>query len=379
MFERLKSWYRKLPCPIRWDVRLTLIGYYGARNIGDDLMLDGLIRQFEESDSISKIYVFSGASYYARNGNKTSFVTPNMRLYRLRKLYAVLVSRCVIWGGGTCLYEASDNMGLTDIARWQLLAHFMRTRFAFLGIGIGDVSSDEIKKSISSILNAADYICFRENDSLMRAKEVFHCRQPCALGGDLVFLRNWESSCSHGRENRKLEKISFSGVLGIDVRHIDKYASLLLRCIEQNGSTIYFLPAHQGNHNDNNLHRLIANRLPADSFVICEWNSPDDYLVILSKMNFHIGMRLHSIILADLLCIPNLAISYSPKVESYIKKSGVLPELRLTNLDANMGLNQIEAIIERYWGMKESLQQFIEAEKMSAQTSVERLQRWCEA
>lgn len=360
-------------------MKLTLIGYYGAQNIGDDLMLDGLIRYFEKSDSISKIYVFSGANYYVTHGTKTTFITPNKRLYRLRKLYATLMSRCVIWGGGTCLYEAADNTGLSDISHWQQLAHSFRARFAFLGIGIGAVSTVEIKQKISCILNAADYICFRENDSLVRAMEEFDCIQSSKLGGDLVFLQNRESAASGGRDVSQLKKISFSGVLGTDKRFVEKYVSLLLNCIEQSGSTIYFLPAHQGSHNDNDFHRLIAKRLPAGSYVICEWGSPDDYLEMLSKMDFHIGMRLHSIILADLLGIPNLAISYSPKVESYIRKSDVLPELRLTNLDADVSHQRIAVILKSYWGEKVKLKKFIEAENVLARTSVEQLEKWCES
>lgn len=357
-------------------MRLVLIGYYGAHNIGDELMLDGLIQYIENSPSVRRLYVFTGANYYSKRGKKTLFISPKMRLYRLRKVFAVLLSRCVIWGGGTCLYEASNNIGLFDIRRWQLLAHALRAKFAFLGIGIGSVCKDEIRSSISEILNTSDYTCYREEDSFNRASREFSSQKIAHVGGDLVFL----GDVARSRESAKQlpKKISFSGVMGAADNYVEVYAKMLRSCINKFGSKIYFLPAHEGDGNDNILHELIAKYLPKESVVMCKWDKPDEYIETMRKMDFHVGMRLHSVILADLLAIPNVAISYSPKVESYINKSNYLSSLRLRKIGEHIELNEIQIILSQYQANLDELSQFMRLEKEAAQDSVNRLLAWCQ-
>src|SRR3712207_6863944 len=41
---------------------------------------------------------------------------------------------------------------------------------------------------------------------------------------------------------------------------------------------------------------------------IYSWKHPEEFIEILSQMDFHIGNRLHSLILADILGVPNIGI-----------------------------------------------------------------------
>ena len=56
--------------------------------------------------------------------------------------------------------------------------------------------------------------------------------------------------------------------------------------------------------------------------VATDYQTLDDLFVLLSNIDVLISMRLHPILLASLVYTPSISISYSPKVEIFMKKLG---------------------------------------------------------
>lgn len=349
-------------------MRLTLLGYYGFRNIGDDLMLLNLLDYFSSKSDVERISVYCREKYYPEKA-KVRYVS-NCGIDRLLLPVELVSADHVLWGGGTCLYDSGDISGMRWLKRQQNIARLGRGRFSFLGIGIGDLGSSEALNLAKSILAGTSFAYFREEASMQFAREALSYRNGACVGGDLFLLSSERYS-----EGPKVERsgnlgsISFSGLHGLDESSAELYGHVLSGIVKQYGSTIHFLPAHQGEADDSVFHRKVASHLPKDSYVLHTWERPNDYISTLATMDFHIGMRLHSVVCADLLGIPNLAISYAPKVKLYVDKSGILPDARVVSMNDSSVVERITPIFQLYRRPDE----FLLAESMKARECLDKL------
>jgi polysaccharide pyruvyl transferase WcaK-like protein len=305
-------------------MKIVLIGYYGFHNLGDDLMLQGILNALEGVEVISNVYVLVKDHYYKAQSAKVRFIKIHGLLSKLRLVYCIAISRFIMWGGGTCLYESrsGDNAGLRFLCRLETIAKWLRSRFVFWGIGIGSVYTQKGKKLTCKILNMAHRVNFREEESLRAAIALAGNNAKFDVGGDLFFLNAFSP---RSKRITRPAKISFSGIYSYkdDNAIVRCYAGILDKLAHDLSARIYFIPFHQGEKNDNEFHRAIARNMKNINYEIFEYDEPLLCLNKMEAMDFHIGMRLHSIIAADCLRVPSIAINYSPKVRFYVEQSAL--------------------------------------------------------
>ena len=86
-------------------------------------------------------------------------------------------------------------------------------------------------------------------------------------------------------------------------------------------------------------------------------------------MDFHIGNRLHSIIAADLIGVPNIGIgSTGSKIDNYIIKTQTLSSQRVVDFMEPFSLEKVETILTHYKQPKA----FILQESQAAQEGVQK-------
>lgn len=358
-------------------MRVFLFGYYGFRNLGDDLMLLGLVQSLEKHPKVSGIAIFAREDYYA-------FASPKVKVYRcdlkgwrgilsrLKGYLRMLSSQLVVWGGGTCLYESDEAGvdGLKRLARNVSLAGLFRVPYVFLGVGIGSIRSDPAREYLSRILKGSALLFFRDRQSLDCALKALPAA-PVREGGDLVFLvRDLKRG---GRPaGAGIRSIAFCGTFyhGASDQLASRYAFFLARLCAELKAVVHFIPFHGGERNDNVFHRKIARSLPADSVVLHDYAAPLDTLALLKSMDFLIGFRLHSVIAADLLGVANIAVEYSPKVRYYVSKSGVLEQERLFQPGQEITPAQVQRLFRSYHDSNRVLDRFLEQERAASEESV---------
>lgn len=329
-------------------------------NIGDDLMLDSILSTFVTDPSIESITVFCNTNYF-QSSPKTRFIsstTPG----KIAKLIALYQADLVCWGGGTCVGEQNDNSGIYRLLQIVKICERLKVPFAFLGIGIGTVTSNAIKNIALDILNRASFISFRDDESLTVARNVLGFRRACVNCGDLASL-GWKKRNLLPRQNVWQGEISFSGVLGQAPEVAEHWGKQLANLVTDIGVRVNFLPAHTKKTDDNEFHQQIAAYLIPDSYKIHSLATPFEFIPLLAGMDFHIGMRLHSVIIADILGIPNIAVEYSPKVAFYLRKSGSPINNRLVQ---PLGVIESESVQSVYKNYKQPIE-FLDAEEESAQ------------
>lgn len=128
-------------------MNILLLGYYGKKNIGDDLFLNQLIGYFSEKNKIDNIFVFCESNYYDIVSNKVVFFETG-RLSQAEKDDIVFKSDRIAWGGGSLNLESKP----LDLLKLQARSQSMGKRFCFLGIGLEslDTLPPAIKKIFAS-------------------------------------------------------------------------------------------------------------------------------------------------------------------------------------------------------------------------------------
>lgn len=326
-------------------MNILLMGYYGQRNIGDDLFVKQLSNYFSRRSDVVNIFILCKEEYYPKNSEKVTFYCEE-KLSKLQKLLLILKSDRIFWGGGTL--NIRDRP--TNLLRIQFLSRLMGKKFGFLGIGLEAVDA-EVQEESYNIFQKSSLLYLRDRSSYDIASNYFENKEAISLGGDLAFIDlNIYHNYIQSKTNNQLQNISFSGKFWWGEGRGEFYANQLLPVIEKYNSVIHLLPGHVGTErNDNQFHERLKKYLPQQNYQLHSWEEPEEFIEILSTMDFHFGNRLHSIILADILGVPNIGIDrVGSKIGNYIEKTNLLVEERRVDFMEEIGLDRIERILNQY-------------------------------
>ncbi|WP_103866239.1 polysaccharide pyruvyl transferase family protein [Aquimarina sp. I32.4] len=341
--------YRKSYC---------LFGYFGFKNFGDDLMLVNALNHLDLIKRNNTYIVFVAEDYYSEQKAFTSFKNIKVKYIRLTPLinyiciyYYAFISREAFWIGGTSLYESSaanlDGIVWLNkvINKFQLFGK----NFSFCNIGIGDFTSEKGLNLYKQIVNKSKRFSCRDHVSLMKLKNFFPEKPNVFEGGDLACLL--ESSFF----NRDPKSIVFCGHFQYqDDESVVETYSAILNDICKGKEKVLFMPMHQGTQSDNQFHNKVSQKLTTPFEII---NYSDDLFKYMSQAKIVISMRLHGLVLADILGIPNIGISYHDKVSIYIKSTNTLVEYRNKKVKENISIETIQKVISNYKKPTEFLNQ----------------------
>lgn len=298
-------------------IRVLVIGYFGRKNIGDDIMLRGFTKLLMEMGENIRVAV---AVHDEKNiTEKVDGCFYFETSERFEYIKQIAQSNYVIWAGGTCLYDSGTekgNRGLRDLHRIQVLSKIFRSKFVFFGVGIGGVT-DKVRPLIARLIDSAEFVFFRDRRSLSLSNSL-SVGTDIKLTGDLAFTMLPEL-LSYDRVRKTKGYVTFSGVY--DQAEPEKAAVLLNTYCRENSLKVVFLPCHEGDRSDDLFHEKVSFFLDVEYERVSSLNVKR-FCETLANSNFHFGVRLHSIVLADMFGVPNIAFSYSPKVRSYIEETG---------------------------------------------------------
>ncbi|OKH49281.1 polysaccharide pyruvyl transferase [Calothrix sp. HK-06] len=330
-------------------MNILLMGYYGYRNVGDDLFVKQLINYFTEKKQVKNIFIICEENYYQTDSHKVSFFLSS-KLSKIKKLLLILKSDCLIWGGGTLNINGKPD----NLLRMQNIVKMTGKRFCFLGVGLEAIESGQAGTS-AKIFQNANLLYLRDNNSYELARQELKPVNTYCLGGDLAFLdvNLYEPFVKKENKSKQIKNISFSGKFWWGDGRAEFYAKQLMPLIKEFNSVIHLLPAHGGEErNDNKFHKLMLQYLPKENCQIHSWNKPEDFVEILSQMDFHFGNRLHSIIIADILGVPNIGIdnyvSKNSKIKNYIDKTNMLSLNRMFDFMEPIDIDNIKKIFQEY-------------------------------
>jgi len=280
------------------------IGYYGRNNIGDDLMLKVL---YKEPSS----YVFlQGENHYNFINPEKQILLSQKPLQKLfQKVYNLVhlkIKGCnqVVFGGGTQFSSNSKIFTQIDIFIFILICRILRIKVSAASIGIGALSKKNI--FIVFALNLISQISVRD---LTSSKKLIGCNIKHKVVADLVY----DLDLKRKKTEKKFTLITATGpVLKLNDRYTQNFYRFLETYLKRKDENIIYCIFQKGE--DEYLYEPLKMKYP--NLEILELSSSVEQIeTVFSKVKQVVGMRYHSLILADIFDVPFKGFSYDDKVK----------------------------------------------------------------
>jgi len=307
---------------------IFLSGYYGYGNLGDDIFLYVLIREFLRSLPTRKIFVLTSSAdrlpfevmkVVMKNKDRVEIRTiQSSKIHQYLLLLKGYSKKFVIFGGGTFLYDDVD-VQVKNLWIKSLLTTYSRiVGSKIIGLGIGCDSLKHKSSAVYSrkILKNMDKVYFRDKTSFENAKKLYNCGYYKVIP-DLAYLLYPDVTIIR---NEKKDKESFTVGLNLathsnDEKTID-WAISLMEKLKDSFQKVKIITAQNNQKSQEwKIRNVLLHRYPNTEEVRYLGNL-SVFLRELSECDIVIGSKLHVVIAAHLLGIPCIALSYQQKVRS---------------------------------------------------------------
>jgi len=223
-----------------------------------------------------------------------------------------------ILGGGGLFNDLSLKAGIIwGMQAFQALK--MHKPLIIYGQSVGPLN-DIGKFLVKKIFSRAKFIGVRDEDSATELKKL-GINTEIIVTPDLAF----RLEVNPGHQPEPTVIISLRQLESFTANTIKEFADFCNWLIEERKYSIKFIDFQQGGLGDLNLHAKIISQIRQKNSVIHLYKplNSAELLEHFNNSDFVFAMRMHAIICAMKTCKPFLAISYSRKINSLIKDSGM--------------------------------------------------------
>jgi len=302
--------------------RIVISGYYGFNNIGDESILKAVVDNLKERIADIEITVLSqnpastAEKYNVRSVDRKS---PGAIISAIRS------SDLVISGGGSLLQDVSSKRSIIYYLAIMWIAMFFRKKIFIYSQGIGPIIAKVNRMLTAATLKRVDGIVVRDEASKELLVEIGLNADDIYVTADPV-LRIKPADLETGR--RILEKEGFVKeegriTVGWAIRErrtesgfVDEVCDAIKSLEAKYNARNVLIPFHYSE--DMAVIQRIKERLGDNVTCIEHKYLTDEMLSIIGNMDILVGVRLHSIIHAAIMGVPMIAISYDPKINSFM-------------------------------------------------------------
>jgi len=337
---------------------------YGAGNIGDDAVLQGILRLVNSSLPEAVINVGT------HNGRRLAGLLPSVHTINSDDMRQVIKtikeSHLFISGGGTMISdELNLSFPLGYNARLISIAKFYGKRVSMLAIGANRLHHDTGMKMGRTMVRLCDLITVRDDESRSVCLELGAKPSRTVTTVDPSFLLEAQET---PRTKRLKERLRARGkVFGVNVvnevwAHLNGYKIGIARACEYISSQYGYLPVFFCNEvRPGEFFDFQANSQTA-ALLRCEhevlepvYYRPEEMIDILSAFEFVIGMRMHSLIFAAVAGTPFVAVSRVDKVDNLMHLFGLRPSGSVTHCESRKLIADAAHLIEKRQSVKRHL------------------------
>lgn len=303
---------------------IVISGYYGFANAGDEAMLSAIVGSLRDVMPDADITVITGNTAMTRRNHNVKTV------HRLNFLaIAAAVSRCdmLISGGGSLLQNVTSTRSLYYYLLIIQAALFFHKPVMLYAQGIGPVQGEKARRIVQQVLQRVTVISVRDSESKRELAALGVTAPPIHVTADAVLSM-------HPVDKKiglyLLKQAGVSGIrrrIGIAVRswqglrgykgEIAKAADVLQRTLDAH---IVFIPMQYPD--DVSAGEDIAALMKTNATVLKDEYSTVEFMSLMGCMDAVIANRLHALVFAAIMEVPVTAISYDPKIDSFIQLIG---------------------------------------------------------
>lgn len=300
--------------------RVVISGYYGFQNAGDEAVLYSMIQALRSLEPGLEITVLS------QRPEQTAAALGVKAVNRWQPAAiagAVRQADLFISGGGSLFQDVTGPKSLLYYSGVVTLACLLGKPVMIYAQGLGPLKRRWSRWLAGKVLDGVQLITLRDSESRQLLGELGIKRPPVYVTADPVLgLDPGTMELQPGLEKWRQLDLK-EPVVGISVRSWPNAAGcwpVLARLADDlvaRGWQVLFLPFQFPA--DVDACRQVARLMDQPALVLRENMALGTIMAITGRLQFLIGMRLHALILAAVMGVPFLALSYDPKVAAFAR------------------------------------------------------------
>jgi polysaccharide pyruvyl transferase CsaB len=340
---------------------IVISGYYGFGNAGDEAILSAMIASLRHFVPGAAIHVISNnplrtiREHGVHSMHRSDFWKILSRLRR---------ASLFISGGGGLIQDVTSISSLGYYLGMIFLARLLGRKAVILAQGIGPLKTAPGRALTRLIANGLTSITVRDQESRRLLREIGVSRPPIYVTADPVLAM----------EPAPPEKIN-EIIRAERIAPEDKKIAICARpwatardfplalaraadhfCENEKARPV-LIPFQRSR--DLQICREIARLMKHHPTLVEGEYSAPELLGLLGRMDFLIGMRLHSLVFAALGGVPMVGIVYDPKVKSFLERIKA-PSLPLEELTEDALIREVKALEGRRESFLEDLDMKVE-------------------
>lgn len=357
MTEDCTAVYRQVWKP----VRVVMSGYYGFNNLGDEAILLSIRRRLAELDPDIALTVLSNdpKQTAARYGVEA---VPRFHFWKVLRT----LRRCdlLVSGGGSLLQDRTSTRSLIYYLSIIKLAKLCRRPVMLYANGIGPVTRPANRRRVKRVLDQADVITLREENSKTELLAMGVENPHMVVTADPVFTisgvdRETALADLHAQgipTDKPLMGISVRSTAGMAER-LNGFAAFFDRAAKAYNCTPVFLVMQIPG--DRLMSQRVKEAMTVPAYLYESPYDPEAMMGVIHCMECVLSTRLHTLIFSAKQRVPLLGFIYDPKVESYLEvlhmPSGGRPE----EFDPDQAMAALDGLMSRREAAVEELDQAV--------------------
>lgn len=305
-----------------YDVAIS--GYYGFENNGDDALLHAIIDSLKKYMPDIRVCVLSANP----KSTKSNYRVDSEKRFNIFKVSKILKqSKMLINGGGSLIQDATSSHSLYYYLWVMNFAKKLGLKVYLYANGIGPVKKRN-EKIVRRITNKADLITLRDQMSFDEIKSLGITKPKLKVTADPAVILNGSADArilkifaeEQIENGKKYMGISVRNWLKCDSEFSKKIADVADYACEKYNMVPIFIPMRSPM--DVKASEDVAALMKHKSYILKKSYSVFDVIGITQKMNFVIGMRLHTLIYAAGSGVPIIGLIYDPKNKGFMEYIG---------------------------------------------------------
>ncbi len=326
------------PVPFKGRGEVIISGYYGFDNMGDDSILETVVRSLTAEKPDIRI---TALTKKPKTDSRRFGIRCVARMNLLAVIREMRRSKVLISGGGSLFQDSTSKKSLLYYAHIVNLARRMGMKTYILANGVGVIFSEGNKKITAKTVNRADRVTVRDEESLQELVNIGVAREKIRCTADPAFML---SPCTGERLRAARKKYGIPAGRDFFVVSLRRFEGLQKKAYDESAllrETVaacaysakkydlapVFIVMQPNLDLDvsNAACRILSDEYGIEGTVVCPSDGAE-LLGILSGGNgipgakFVIGMRLHLLIYAIDALVPQIGLSLDPKIDSIMRR-----------------------------------------------------------
>lgn len=293
--------------------RITLSGYYGFGNAGDEAVLAGLVQSLRAGRGPKELEIvaLSGSPEETRAQHG---IEAAHRFKASALLGSISRTDLLLSGGGSLLQDVTSAHGIFYYLGVVRMAQMLGKKTMFVAQGIGPLKRKRSRRLVKSLANRLNAITVRDQASADLLREIGVNKTPIEVTADPALLLASDSPPKQDGFGVALRPWPGHDALAFYVADA---------CRPALGANRAMLFPMQPQSDKETAEHFAAQWHQVNRVVLCSTETGLPALLNnIGGCQMMVGMRLHALILATACGVPSVALSYDPKVSAFMAQSG---------------------------------------------------------